>query len=139
MLAALGRTARRRAASMLEDAAAPHVWPGGIAKQIERQPSKHWQLQPSRCVVAGGSGGGEQAQVLAKARRLSAPVGVLAGRALLRLCAGSCFVVLHPATITSAQSFILCAAGLFGSVCGVGGGVIIVPAIVSACKTIPQR
>ncbi|KAI3424813.1 hypothetical protein D9Q98_008199 [Chlorella vulgaris] len=92
---------------MLEDAAAPHVWPGGIAKKIERQPSKHWQLQPSRCVVAGASGGGEQAQVLAKARRLSAPVGVLAG--------------------------------LFGSVCGVGGGVIIVPAIVSACKTIPQR
>ncbi|KAL4855886.1 putative membrane transporter protein [Chlorella vulgaris] len=107
MLATLGRTARRRAASMLEDAAAQYVCPGGIAKQIERQPSKHWQLQPSRCVVAGASGGGEQAQVLAKARRLSAPVGVLAG--------------------------------LFGSVCGIGGGVIIVPAIVSACKTIPQR
>lgn len=30
-------------------------------------------------------------------------------------------------------------AGLFGSIVGVGGGVIIVPTIVSACKTIPQR
>ena len=30
-------------------------------------------------------------------------------------------------------------AGNFGSVVGVGGGVVIVPAIVSACKTIPQR
>lgn len=30
-------------------------------------------------------------------------------------------------------------AGVFGATVGVGGGVIIVPAIVSACKTIPQR
>ncbi|KAL4437313.1 hypothetical protein ABPG75_004452 [Micractinium tetrahymenae] len=30
-------------------------------------------------------------------------------------------------------------AGVFGSIVGVGGGVVIVPAIVSACKTIPQR
>lgn len=30
-------------------------------------------------------------------------------------------------------------AGVFGSIVGVGGGVIIVPTIVSACKTIPQR
>ncbi|GAB4821436.1 hypothetical protein N2152v2_008482 [Parachlorella kessleri] len=30
-------------------------------------------------------------------------------------------------------------AGLFGSVVGVGGGVVIVPMIVSACRSIPQR
>lgn len=30
-------------------------------------------------------------------------------------------------------------AGVFGSCVGVGGGVIIVPVIVNACKTIPQR
>ena len=30
-------------------------------------------------------------------------------------------------------------AGLFGSVVGVGGGVVIVPLIVSACRNIPQR
>jgi uncharacterized membrane protein YfcA len=30
-------------------------------------------------------------------------------------------------------------AGLFGSVVGVGGGVVIVPVIVNACRTIPQR
>ena len=31
------------------------------------------------------------------------------------------------------------AAGLFGSIVGVGGGVIIVPSIVAHCRTIPQR
>lgn len=31
------------------------------------------------------------------------------------------------------------AAGIFGSLVGVGGGVVIVPTIVSACKNIPQR
>lgn len=31
------------------------------------------------------------------------------------------------------------AAGLFGSIVGVGGGVLIVPMIVSACRSIPQR
>jgi uncharacterized membrane protein YfcA len=30
-------------------------------------------------------------------------------------------------------------AGLFGSVVGVGGGVVIVPMIVGACRSIPQR
>lgn len=47
------------------------------------------------------------AAVLAKARKMSLPVGVLAG--------------------------------VFGSIVGVGGGIIIVPTIVNACKTIPQR
>lgn len=46
-------------------------------------------------------------EALRKARRMSTPVGVVAG--------------------------------LFGSLVGVGGGVVIVPMIVSACKTIPQR
>ena len=50
---------------------------------------------------------GVSASVLAKARRISPSVGLLAGA--------------------------------FGSVVGVGGGVIIVPTIVNACKTIPQR
>ena len=31
------------------------------------------------------------------------------------------------------------AAGIFGALVGVGGGVVIVPTIVSACKNIPQR
>ncbi len=30
-------------------------------------------------------------------------------------------------------------AGLFGSVLGVGGGVIISPLIIAACRSIPQR
>jgi len=30
-------------------------------------------------------------------------------------------------------------AGIFGSLVGVGGGVIITPMIVNICKTIPQR
>ncbi|KAG7668099.1 hypothetical protein Ndes2526B_g03389 [Nannochloris sp. 'desiccata'] len=45
--------------------------------------------------------------VLSRARKLSSPVGVVAG--------------------------------LFGSLVGVGGGVVIVPSIVSRCKNIPQK
>lgn len=45
--------------------------------------------------------------VIRKARRISAPIGVLAG--------------------------------LFGSLVGVGGGVVISPALVNACPSIPQR
>lgn len=50
---------------------------------------------------------GVQPEVIAKARKMAPPVGLLAG--------------------------------LFGSLVGVGGGVVIVPTIVSACKNIPQR
>lgn len=46
-------------------------------------------------------------EILAKARRMSPPVGF--------------------------------GAGIFGALVGVGGGVVIVPTIVSACKNIPQR
>lgn len=78
------------------------------AQAAARQLSRGWQLQPARQVASQASGSAEQlAAALGKARRMSGPVGLLAG--------------------------------VFGSIVGVGGGVIIVPTIVSACKSIPQR
>ena len=75
MLAVLGRSARRRAADQLAGAALAELgWSGGAARQAVRA----WQLQPSRFVVAGAPGD-DLAGVLAKARRLAGPVGVLAG------------------------------------------------------------
>jgi hypothetical protein len=50
--------------------------------------------------------------------------------------------VVEPAIMAKARWLSLpvgLGAGLFGSLVGVGGGVLVVPTIVAACKSIPQR
>lgn len=80
MLAAAGRLARRQAAQLAEAAASTPCSCGGGSScggMALRQTAQHWQLQPSRFVVT--EAGSEQAAVLAKARRMAGPVGVVAG------------------------------------------------------------
>ena len=106
LAAALGRLARRSAAAQLAEAATAQ-YPSSICPG-QQAAAAAARLQLSRW-VATGAGSEQQVApaVLAKARRIAGPVGLLAG--------------------------------VFGSIVGVGGGVIIVPTIVSSCKTIPQR
>jgi len=75
---------------------------------LNSQAIKHWSKSSVKGLSsAAGSAPAVDAAVLRKARRMSPPVGLIAG--------------------------------VFGSLVGVGGGVVIVPMIVSACKNIPQR
>lgn len=110
LAAAAGRLARRRsaAAQLAELAAAHYPASNAGAAQQAAATAAAARLQLRRW-VATGAGSEQQVApaVLAKARRIAGPVGLLAG--------------------------------VFGSIVGVGGGVIIVPTIVSSCKTIPQR
>ena len=82
---------------------------GRASAELQYWTQRSWGCVPAAAgrSLATAPPPGVSASVLAKARRMSPSVGLLAGA--------------------------------FGSVVGVGGGVIIVPAIVTACKTIPQR
>ena len=117
LAAALGSIARRCTGAQLAEAAAAasrHGWSaaGSGAARVPatwQAAARSWQLQPSRCVGAGVAGGAEPQ--------------VAAALVKARKLAGPVGVV----------------AGVFGSIVGVGGGVIIVPAIVANCRNIPQR
>lgn len=200
MLSAAARAARQWAAAAARlggaFAAGATVESAAQGRQLQRG----WQLvAASRVATAPNGGSAEQAAAaLAKARRMSGPVGILAGALHPRACTPAWHATvaisrLHECLQAPAGASLRCRSGLspalahafhclglfrasigvhistaalqvpiplpppapaqhtpppapprvpagvFGSIVGVGGGVIIVPTIVTACRSIPQR
>lgn len=119
--AAAHRLARQRSsAAQLAEAAAAHLGRGSAAS-------------------AACSGGGCSAAAAAAARQQWGGAWSLHPRHRVATAAGSTDVTAALAKARRMAGPLGLLAGVFGSIVGVGGGVIIVPAIVSSCKSIPQR
>lgn len=132
MLAALGQLARRRAAL------AAQLSPADVAGAFGQFRTRT-SLGSASSVVSSTCSPSSQAVAAASAARLLSRAQQLQAARWVATAggAGQQDAALSKARRMAGPVGLL--AGVFGSIVGVGGGVIIVPTIVSACKTIPQR